>query len=95
MRALQQPDLFRSAAVARQEAAARGLDVEETVLERDIRLVGVIGGLVAGLNHALEEAAQAGIDVTIVANYQDRLPPERKRCVVTGRMRRIAFDIST
>lgn len=74
------------------EAGRRGLDVDAEVAERDRRLVGEIGGLIAGLNHALLAASVAGVDVVLVARYSDVPRPEAKRCVLRGRMRRLALD---
>ena len=89
----QEPDLFGSLLIVRQEAARRGLVVEESIGDGDSRLIGMIGGLLAGLNAALEQAAEAGIDVFVAAQYQDQAPPARKRCILTGRMKRLAFDL--
>jgi hypothetical protein len=74
------------------EAARRGLAVEASAADLDRRLVGEIGGLIAGLNKAMDVATAAGIDVVIVAHYQDGAPPGRKRCIVAGRMRRLSLD---
>jgi hypothetical protein len=84
---------------ALKEAARRGLAVEASAYDVDRRLVGEIGGLIAGLNRAMDEAAIAGIDVVVTAHYQDAVPPapgsgsgaSRKRCVLAGMMRRLAL----
>ncbi len=74
------------------EAANRGVHVEDSIEERDRRIVGEIGGLIAGLNRALREAAELGIEATVVTHYND-IDARRKRCVLAGRLKRIAFDV--
>ncbi len=73
------------------EAERRGLEVDESVSIRDQRMVGVVGGAVAHLNRALEEAAEAGFTVTLSVLYQD-LGNRPKRPAVRGRISRAAID---
>ncbi|MBN8994361.1 MAG: hypothetical protein J0H94_03980 [Rhizobiales bacterium] len=74
------------------EAGRRGLKVEPTLIFDDVRLVGEIGGLLGALNHVLERAAIAGIEVSVLAHYSD-IDRRRRRCIVTGRVKRIAYDV--
>lgn len=83
--------LDRLPAATLREAAARGLAVDETIAARDQRLVGVVSGAMAGLNHALEEAAEAGFDVHLIVDHQD-LPGQPRRRVLRGRITRLAVD---
>lgn len=73
----------------RAEASRRGLDVDDTITDRDRIVVGVVGGALAHVRRALEEAAEAGFTVTISVHYQD-LGDRPKRAVLIGRISRLA-----
>ena len=75
------------------EASRRGLSIEASAGVVGVRLVGEIGAHIAGLNAAMERAAAAGIDVVLIAHYQPTEVAHRKRCVLTGQMRRLALDV--